>query len=236
MARATFTARWVAAVKSSTMAQIDYFDIKPPNLGLRVSSSGRKTWFIMYRSGGRLRRLTLGTYPALSLADARGQAMAARHAVAEGENPAVQKYDARHTPTMADLADQYLGMYAKVHKKSWREDVGCSTIIMPNWGHRKAFDISRRDVIALLDHIVERGAPIQANRVLALIRKLYNWAISRDLIEHNPCIQVKPPGKEHQRDRVLTDDEIRLVWRTRTARSDDGGAAQAPPPDRTAWG
>jgi integrase len=195
------------------MGQVDYFDTKPPSLGLRVSSSGRKTWFIMYRSKGRLRRLTLGTYPALSLADARGQAAAARHVVAEGEDPAVQKYDARHALMMADLAAQYLDMYAKVHKKSWREDARLlHHEVLPNWGHRKAFDITRRDVIALLDRIVERGAPIQANRVLALIRKLYNWAISRDLLEHNPCLQVKPPGKEHQRDRVLSDDEIRLVW------------------------
>ena len=208
MARATFTARWVAAVNSSVMGQVDYFDVKPPKLGLRVSSSGRKTWFIMYRSNGRLRRLTLGTYPALSLADARGQATAARHAVAEGEDPAVQKYDARHAPTMADLAVQYLDMYAKVHKKSWREDARpLHHEILPTWGYRKAFDITRRDVIALLDRIVERGAPIQANRVLALVRKLYNWAISRDLLEHNPCLQVKPPGKEHQRDRVLSHDE-----------------------------
>jgi Arm DNA-binding domain len=168
MARVTFTARWVAAVKPSAMGQVDYFDVKPPNLGLRVSSSGRKTWFIMYRSKGRLRRLTLGPYPALSLADARGQAAAARHAVAEGGDPAVQKYDARHAPTMADLAAQYLDMYAKVHKRSWREDARLlHHEVLPNWGHRKAFDITRRDVIALLDHIVERGAPIQANRVLA---------------------------------------------------------------------
>jgi integrase len=117
-------------------------------------------------------------------------------------------------------------MYAKVHKKSWREDARLlHHEVLPNWGRRKAFDITRRDMIALLDHIVERGAPIQANRVLALVRKLYNWAISRDLLEHNPCLQVKPPGKEHQRDRVLTDDEIRLVW-TPTGQLDPLIAAQ----------
>jgi integrase len=226
MARATFTARWVAAVKPSGKGQVDYFDVKPPNLGLRVSSSGRKTWFIMYRSKGRLRRLTLGTYPALSLADARGQAMGARHAVAEGEDPALQRYDARHAPTVADLAVQYLDMYAKVHKKSWREDARLlHHEILPSWGHQKAFDITRRDVIALLDRIVERGAPIQANRVLALVRKMFNWAISRDLLEHNPCLQVKPPGKEHQRDRVLNDDEIRLVWNA-AEQLDPSSAAQ----------
>ena len=47
---------------------------------------------------------------------------------------------------------------------------------------------------------------------LALVRQVFNWAISRDLLEHNPCLQVKPPGKEHACDRVLNEDEIRAVW------------------------
>ena len=66
-------------------------------------------------------------------------------------------------------------------------------------------------MIALLDRIVER-APIQANRTLALVRKMFNWAISRDIVERNPCTQVRAPGKERQRERVLNDNEIRAVW------------------------
>jgi integrase len=226
MAKAAFTARWVTFVKPPATGQVDYFDTRPPSLGLRVSSSGRKTWFIMYRSGGRLRRLTFGTYPALGLADARSQAATARHTVAQGNDPAVEKHDARHAPSVSDIASQYLTLYAKVQKKSWRDDARLlHREVLSHWGHRKAFDITRRDVLVLLDQIVQRGAPIQANRVLALIRKLYNWAISRDLIEHNPCIQVKPPGKEHQRDRVLNDDEIRLVWNA-TEQLDPPTAAQ----------
>jgi hypothetical protein len=76
---------------------MDYFDTKPPGIGLRLSNSGRKTWFVMYRNNGRLRRLTLGTYPALSLADARDQAIAAKHTVAKGEDPALQKQGIRLT-------------------------------------------------------------------------------------------------------------------------------------------
>lgn len=117
-------------------------------------------------------------------------------------------------------------MHAKIHKRSWRDDARLlSREVLPDLGPRKGYDVSRRDVIALLDHNVERGAPTQAKRVLALIRKLYNWAISRDLLEHNPCLQVKLPGKEHQRDRVLNDDEIRLVWHA-TERLDPLIAAQ----------
>lgn len=213
MPKATFTARGVTSLKIPLKGQIDYFDSKPPGLGLRVSSSGRKTWFIMYRCHGRLRRLTLGTYPALGLADARAQASTARHAIAQGEDPGQAKYDARRAPTVAEIAAQYIEMHAKIHRRSWRDDARLlSREVLPALGPRKAHEVHRRDVIALLDRIVGRGAPIQANRVLALVRKLYNWAISRDLLEHNPCLQVKPPGKEHQRDRMLNDDEIRLVW------------------------
>ena len=62
MPKANFTARWVATVKSPYEGQVDYFDTKPPNLGLRVSSHGRKSWFIMYRTAGRLHRLTLDVH------------------------------------------------------------------------------------------------------------------------------------------------------------------------------
>src|SRR5262249_35991401 len=86
--------------------------------------------------------------------------------------------------------------------------------VVPVRGTRKAHDIRRRDVIALLGHVVERGAPIQANRILSLVRKLFNWAVSRELHEANPCLQVTAPSKEHQRDRVLSDDDIRAGWMT----------------------
>ena len=71
MARTPFSARWVAAVKAVQDAQVDYFDTKHPRLGLRVTSRGRKTWFIMYRSQGRLPRFSIGTYPEPSLVEAR---------------------------------------------------------------------------------------------------------------------------------------------------------------------
>ncbi len=101
----------------------------------------------------------------------------------------------------------------KLHKRSWREDERLlRREILPRWRNRKARDIKRRDVLELLDTIVERGAPIQANRVLALVRKMFNWGISRDILQANPCAQVKPPAKEQPRQRVLTEAEIRAVW------------------------
>ncbi len=84
--------------------------------------------------------------------------------------------------------------------------------VIPRWRGRKIQEIAKRDVIALLDEIQDRGAPIMANRALAAVRKLFNWAASRDIVSASPCAGVTPPAAEKSRDRVLTDDELRLVW------------------------
>jgi len=84
--------------------------------------------------------------------------------------------------------------------------------IVTPWGNRRTKDIKRRDVRELLDEVAAR-APIMANRTLALIRKMFNFAIEHDWLEANPCHMIKRPGEEKQRERVLNEDEIRLVWK-----------------------
>ena len=74
-------------------------------------------------------------------------------------------------------------------------------------------ELTRRDVRALIDRVVDRGAPIQANRVLALVRKMLNFAVDEDWIEGNPAARVTKPSPENSRERVLSDDEIRRLWR-----------------------
>jgi integrase len=85
--------------------------------------------------------------------------------------------------------------------------------ILPAWGSRRIQDISRRDIIALLDGIVDRGTPFLANRTLAVISKLFGWAVERSIIEISPCTGVKRPATERTRERVLGDDELAIVWR-----------------------
>jgi len=85
--------------------------------------------------------------------------------------------------------------------------------ILPQWGTRKAKDIKRRDIIALLDGIVERGAPIQANRTLACVRRMFSWAIERDMLDASPCVQIKAPAQENRRNRALNEDELATFWR-----------------------
>ena len=72
--------------------------------------------------------------------------------------------------------------------------------------------MKKSDIHDLLDEIVDRGAPIVANRTLAVFRRLCNWAVERGIIDTSPCDKIKAPAAEESRDRVLTDDEVRLAW------------------------
>lgn len=169
----------------------------------------------MYRVRGdpRKRRLTLDHYPALTLADARQRAQEVLLAASRGQDPAADKQAHNNSATFAELAHAYLDKHARAKKRSWAEDgrvIGRELI--PRWGRRKAADIRRTDVLHLLDAIVDRGSPIQANRTLALVRKMFNWGIGRGLVETNPCVQIEAPGRENQRQRVLSENEIRTLW------------------------
>lgn len=73
-------------------------------------------------------------------------------------------------------------------------------------------ELGQHHVHGLLQGIIARGAPIAANRTFAMLRKVFNFAIARGIIQHNPCHGLARPAREHQRDRVLAPTELRLVW------------------------
>jgi integrase len=86
--------------------------------------------------------------------------------------------------------------------------------VLSRWAGRKVKDITRRDIVRLLNEIVDRGAPIQANRTLTILRRMFNFAIGQAIIDSSPCDRVEAPSAENRRDRVLSEDEIRLLWQT----------------------
>jgi integrase len=141
---------------------VDYFDKSLSGFFLRISQEGKKSFGVMYRKGGRLRRMKLGTYPLLTLAKARKEAAKTLRNAELGLDPAVEKQEAR-------------------------------------------------DVRAFLER-KSATAPVGANRVRALLRKIYNWAISNEIVESNPVHLVPAPVREHQRERVLTKEEIKKIW------------------------
>jgi len=149
-------------------------------LGVRVSTRG-KTFIYRYTHKGRSRIATLGRYPSLSLALARVKAAELAAAVEAGKDPAValvkERQRRREIPTVLDLADEYIDRWARPRKKSWKTDRRVLDLnVIPAWGTWDADEVHRRDVRALLDKIARR-APVQANRVLEIIRKMFNWSI-----------------------------------------------------------
>jgi integrase len=121
-----------------------------------------------------------------------------------------------------------VGADGRPRKRSWREDERqINLYLLPAWRNRKVKDISRRDVRDLVEGIAERrlrkgttedgqekvGAPIMANRVLSLVKKMFNFALDREWIDANPAARLKPVSPETARDRVLSADELRTFWR-----------------------
>lgn len=186
-------------------------------LGLRVAPSGLRTWIFLYRFNGKPRRVCLGRYPRLSVAQAHRAHGVAAAQLADGIDPGTlrvrEKKSEREAPTIATLAKDYIDKHARPKKRSWKaDDATLRRDVLPVWGDRKAKDIRRRDVIDLLDGIVLRGAPIAANRTFAMVRRMFSWAIERDMLEHSPCTHVRRPAPEHRRDRVLSSAELAKLW------------------------
>jgi integrase len=192
--------------------------------GIRILPSGIKTFFYIYRFNGKRRFLNLGHYDPNAASGERGtlaffrkEYTAAKKKVQDGVDPlgeqAVRELERKRTPTVAKFIEEYIEGHAKVKKRSWRTDEKVlNKDILPVWGPLKITDIKRRDIRPILDAMMKRGAPVQANRLLAYVRKMFSYAVSRDVIEINPFLRMETPSNENSRERYLSVDEIRLFW------------------------
>ena len=212
-----FTDRGIQALKPKA-ERYEAWEGGRTGLGVRVAPSGRKSFVYMYRFNGKPRRMTLGVYPRIGLASARVLHAKAKQQRERGIDPGAEhiaKRRAEHdAETIRELVEEYLEKHARPNKRSAHADERTlRKEVLLVWGSRKAKSITRRDVIRLLDGIVDRGAPVMANRTLAVVRKMFNFAISRDIIDASPCVMIQAPAKETPRDRVLSPAEIGAFWR-----------------------
>ena len=196
--------------------QFEIWDTRLPGFGVRVSHGGTKSFVLVYRFQGRSRRMTLGRCGILGLADARQLALQALRAVLLGQDPGAEKLKARRIPPIQQFdrfVDHFLASYARLKNKTAgeserllrREFVTC-------WRNRPIAGISKHDVLQVLDRLVAQGNHTTANRAFGALRRLFNWAIERGLIEQSPCAGLRMPTKEIPRDRVLRDAELNAVW------------------------
>ena len=183
--------------------------------GVRVAPSGRKSFVFVYHFNGRPRRLTFGHYPAMNLADANHALAKAKKLLDKNMDPGevsiAKKRAERDAETFKELVDLWIDRWAKRERKRWDEaKMTLEYDAIPAFGNRKVKDIKRKDIIRLLDKIMDREAPTAANRNLQLLRQLFRFAIQRDMIETSPCEAVDYPAKEKPRDRVLSDEELTI--------------------------
>lgn len=213
--------------------QRDLRDEQIRGLFLRVYTSGVKTWFLSYRRkpNNRRRIFKLGEYPGVSLAQARELAEIEQGKVAAGEDPQAEREAARErsgAETVAALASRYLESYAKVHKREkgytmdrWQLE----TYVIPRWGERPIDEITKQDVRDLIQALADgklarKGKPtkVAPRNLRAVMSKMFDWAADQGLLPGNPAAGVKLPTRvrEHQkkggRDRVLSDEEIGVLW------------------------
>jgi integrase len=197
------------------------FDSEVKGFGLKITPAGRKVYILQYRTGGRnspTKRYTIAEHGEFTADQARDEAIKLRGQIRMGVDPQGKKKALALPPpatrAFAEIADTYLRQCERTLRPSsareWRRII--ERDVKPDWGERAVEAITRRDVRELVDGIAKRGAGIQANRTLARLKTLFNWAADEDYITASPVAGLKPQAKEVERDRVLSDDEIRWLW------------------------
>ena len=192
-----------------------YWDTDIPGFGLRVRASGRKYFVAQFRANGRLRRMTIGRYGAVTPDEARKRAMVLISEAKSGTDPAERRDAERRAATMTVLGERFLGEYVPDHCKEstayeYRRSV--KLFIEPRIGGRKVAEIQRSDIAAL--HHDMRNTPYQANRTLGVLSKMFNmaevWGLRPD--GSNPCLHVKR-YREEKRERFLSAGECSRLGR-----------------------
>ena len=219
MAKALTTKAIEAAKPSETRREIP--DPALSGLYLVVQPSGAKSWALRYRYAGKPKKLTLGRWPVMGLADARAAASEAIEAVDHGDDPSAAKKATKAARLEAQLSerDKIKTLVEKFGARHLSTLKSGETVkrelhrhVVAIWGERDIQTITKRDVIDLLDGIADSGRVVTANRVRAYLNKFLSWCVERDIITQSPAMGVKPAAKEKSRDRVLTNAEIKLFW------------------------
>jgi integrase len=197
------------------------WDSKVPGFGVRVYPSGKRMYLFQYRLGGRAgrqRRMTIGLHGPFSVDEARNVAADLYQAARKGRDPVEEQRAAERVQrtTIESVVDEFMTrhMVGKHRTRRYIEDTRrqFDKYVLPYWRGRDLREITRRDVIGLLDRIVDQGKPSVANRTLTSVRKLFNWALQRGIIDTSSVVQIEKPAEERRRERILSSHEIRAVW------------------------
>lgn len=197
-------------------------------LRIKVSAAGKRSWYYRYRNRhtGALERMKLGEHPGMTLAEAREEVDRLRGVVAEHSSAKLHRDVERKRKaealaaelaekqvadfTVAKMIREYMEVASR-ELKSWREVSRCfDRYVIPKLGAMAAADVTRKDVIEMLSPLRTEGKDVQANRVLAYLRKAYADMLEAEKVPANPCADIKKRA-ETPRERVLLDPELRRL-------------------------
>lgn len=214
--RGKITKRAVDALRAAAGgAETVLWDAELKGFGVRVQKGGGKSYVLHYRAGiGRgapLRKLTIGKHGSPWTAEtARREAKRLLGLVENGADPAADRLARKEAPALAELAERFLAEHAEAKRKAstaaeYRRLL--DKIILPALGKRKVMDVTRAEITKL--HHANRAAPYQANRVLAVLSKMFNLAERWGLRSggSNPCRLVEKFA-ERKRERMLSPAEL----------------------------
>lgn len=208
----TLTDRFVAGVKPIGEGDKDYPDRVVRGLRLRVFASGIKGWAFRYAASDRHARLSLGTYPAISLAHARTKALEARAALDVGRDPS-NAAGADPGMTVADLFASYLAKHVRPNLRTAAEiERRFNRNILSILGHVRLGDLHKRDINRVVDPILGRGRPVEASHCFEDLRALVRWGVRRGDLDHNITDGMRKPHQSQPRERALSDEEMRILW------------------------
>lgn len=201
--------------------RVEYFDASesaPPGFALRASmrsGSGAvaRTYVVTYRHNGRKRWLKLGGAESVSLSDARELARKALLRVAQGEDPATDRDQTREAKTFASLVLRYIdhGLEERSATTTANYRRQQRALAKASLGKLPIPAVARIDIREHVEALA-RTSPVQANRVLALIRATCRWAVARDLMPADPTAGIARPGAESPDRTRLEDEDVRKLW------------------------
>lgn len=187
--------------------RVYYHDERVPGLTLCITPADTRTFYLYRWTNGRPVRIPLGRFPEVTVEQARTQVKVFVGAMADGHDPQAERRKKRQEPVLADLFTHWLEVHAKAHKKSWAEDERQYNAYLADWGNRRLSAIARSDVQALHARLGRKNGIYTANRVLALLRAMFNEAGRQGWLKENPALGVQR-FKEKSRDRFLMPDEL----------------------------
>jgi integrase len=198
-----------------------YWDTTMPGFGLMVTRNTERSFVVQYRARGRSRRLTLDA-GALSLDAAKREARKHLGEIAKGGDPLTERRreSAAASDTLRAITESYFRREGKRIRTMDERRRTLERLVLPSFGARPIEDIGRADIVRLLDKIEDTSGPVMADRTLAYLRKVMNWHATRSDKFRSPIVRGMARTKpgERARDRILSDDEIRQLWRATETR------------------